>query len=79
MVAQTPNPFWSEVKAQALAGMMVAGAVGVCGGLGYLIHTVPRQLEQILNNQMEFKGRLESVERKVDDQDNRLIRLESNR
>lgn len=78
-MAPTPNPFWAEVKAQALAGVMVAGAVGICGGLGFLIHTVPRQLEQILSNQVEFKGRLEKVERQVDDQDNRLIRLETTR
>lgn len=78
-MAQSPNPFWQEVRAQALAGVMVAGAVGIFGGLGFLIHTVPKQLDQILANQGEFKGRLEKVERQVDDQGDRIIRLEAGR
>lgn len=76
-MAPSPNPFWAEVKAQATAGILVAVTIGVCGGIGYLIHTVPRQLDQVLSNQTEFKDRLGNVERKVDSQDDRLVRLEA--
>lgn len=78
-MAQTPNPFWAEVKAQALAGVMVAGAIAICGGLGYLIHRVPRQLDQVLENQKTFQGRLDTVERQADELTGRVIRLEATR
>lgn len=78
-MAQSPNPFWAEVKAQALAGIIVAGAIGVTGGIGYLIHRVPRQLDQVLENQQLFRGRLDTVERQVDEVTGRVIRLEASR
>lgn len=78
-MAPTPNPFWQEVRAQALAGILVAVSVGVCGGIGYLIHRVPRQLDQVLENQQTFRTEMDSVQREVRDQGNRLIRLEATR
>lgn len=78
-MAPTPNPFWQEVRAQATAGALIVVITAICGGLGYLIHTVPRQLDQVLDNQTTFRGRLDSVERKVETQQERLIRLEAER
>lgn len=77
-VAQTPG-FWQEVKAQAVAGMVVALSACIAGGIGYLIHTVPRQLDKVLDNQQVFKGRLEDVERQMDDVKGRVIKLEAER
>lgn len=77
-VAQAPG-FWKEVKAQAVAGMFVVLATGTAGGIGYLIHTVPRQLDKVLDNQQVFRVRLEDVERQMDDVKGRVIRLEAER
>lgn len=76
-MAPTPNAFWQEVRAQATAGALIVTITAICGGIGYLIHTVPRQLDQVLDNQTQFKGRLDTVERRVQDQGERLIRLEA--
>jgi hypothetical protein len=78
-MVMAPTPFWREVKAQAVAGTLVIVCTAICGGLGFLIYTVPRQLDQVLSNQTNFKGRLDDVERKVDDQGDRIIRLEARR
>lgn len=77
-MATTPG-FWREVRAQATAGAILISFGGIASGLGYLIHIVPRQLDKVIENQQLFKGRLDVVERKVNDQDDRLIRLESKR
>ena len=76
-MAPSPNPFWQEVRAQATAGVLIVVVTGICGGVAYLIHTVPRQLDQVLDNQQTFRGRLDQVERQVDDQGDRIIRLEA--
>lgn len=76
-MAPSPNPFWAEVRAQATAGTLVVVTGAILGGIVYLIHTVPTQLNQVLSNQGEFKGRLDTVERKVSDQGDRIIRLEA--
>lgn len=76
-MAQTPNAFWQEVKAQVTAGTLVVVTGAILGGIVYLIHTVPTQLNQVLDNQQVFRGRLEDVEKKVDNQGDRLIRLEA--
>lgn len=78
-MAQTPNPFWQEVKAQATAGTLVVVTSLILGGIVYLIHTVPTQLNLVLDNQQVFKGRLEDVEKRVDSQGDRIIRLEADR
>ena len=76
-MAQTPSPFWQEVKAQAVAGTLVVVTGAIFAGIVYLVHTVPTQLNQVLEKQTAIQTRLETVEKKVDDQDNRIIRLES--
>jgi hypothetical protein len=73
----TPSPFWSEVKAQAAAGTVVIIIGSILAGIVYLIHTVPRQLDEVLDNQAQSKGRIDVLERKVDNQGERLIRLEA--
>lgn len=78
-MAPNSNPFWREVRAQATAGTVVVLIGSIFAGIVYLVHTVPRQLDQVIDNQLQFRGRLEKVEQKVDDQDSRLIRLESRR
>lgn len=73
----TPSPlFWREVRAQAIAGTMVVVAASVLGGIGYLIHRVPAQLDRVLENQTLFRGRLEKLETEVDRHSERIIRLE---
>ena len=76
--------FWQEVKAQALAGAAVVLITATVGGIAYLIHTVPRQLTQVLENQQEIKTDLEANRRdtlenakKIGEHDGRLIRLET--
>ena len=76
--------FWQEVKAQALAGGAVVVITATVGGIGYLIHTVPRQLTQVLEKQQEIKTDLEVNRRdtlenakKIGEHDGRLIRLET--
>lgn len=76
-MAPSPSPFWQEVKAQAVAGTMVVVCTAIIGGIAYLVHTVPRQLDQVLDNQQVFKGRLDTVERRVENQGERIIRLEA--
>ena len=76
--------FWQEVKAQALAGAAVVLITATVGGIGYLIHTVPRQLTKVLEKQEEIKTDLEANRRdtlenakKISEHDGRLIRLET--
>lgn len=76
-MAPTPNPFWAEVRAQATAGVFIVVITAICGGIGYLIHTVPRQLDQVLDNQQMIKSRVDIIERRVDDVIPRVIRLEA--
>ena len=69
--------FWAEVRAQALAGTAVITAAGIFGGVVYLTHTVPRQLDKVLENQTMFRSRLDDLERKVDVHSEKIIRLEA--
>lgn len=68
--------FWHEVKTQALAGCAVVVMTAVVGGIGYLIHTVPKQLAEVLENQNEFKIEQNSLQRMVENHGHRLVRLE---
>lgn len=73
------NPFWREVKAQALAGTLVVVVTAIFGGIVYLVHTVPNKLDEVLSNQTTFKGRIDKLESEVDQHSERLIRLETRR
>ena len=54
--------FWKQVWAQAAAGLILAAA----GGIGYLVYSVPRQLDQVVNNQRIMLERFGAVERRLD-------------
>lgn len=76
-MAPTPIPLWREIKAQAIAGTLVVVAASTLGGIGYLIHRVPTQLDRVIENQTQFRGRLERIEREVDNHGDRIVRLEA--
>jgi hypothetical protein len=77
MAPSPPPGLWREVKAQAIAGILVVVGASTLGGIGYLIHRVPSQLDRVIENQTQFRGRLEVMERTVDQQGDRIIRLEA--
>lgn len=78
-MAPSPSPFWQEVKAQATAGTLVVAISAIFGGIVYLVHTVPGKLDEVINNQTQFKGRIDVLEREVDQHSERLIKLETRR
>jgi polyhydroxyalkanoate synthesis regulator phasin len=46
------------------------------GGIGYLIHTVPRKLDEVLSNQERFTQRMIVMEQRVEDLRTRVLKLE---
>lgn len=78
-MAPSPAPFWREVKAQVIAGTLVVVAASTLGGIAYLIHRVPSQLDRVIENQTQFRGRLEAMERTVDLHGDRIVRLEASK
>lgn len=80
-MAETPSgsSFWRGVKQEAAAGLLVLLAgVGITG-IGYLVYTVPSQLERVIQNQEQFKTRVDELENTVKDHDVRIIKLELRR
>jgi hypothetical protein len=80
-VSQTPSDtsFWRGVKQEAAAGLVVLLAGGAITGIGYLVYTVPSQLERVIQNQEQFKARVGELEDTVKDHDVRIIKLEMRR
>jgi hypothetical protein len=80
-VSQTPSDtsFWRGVKQEAAAGLVVHLAGGAITGIGYLVYTVPSQLERVIQNQEQFKARVGELEDTVKDHDVRIIKLEMRR
>lgn len=78
-----PSPsdtsFWRAVKQEAIAGLVVLLAGGAITGIGYLVYTVPSQLERVIQNQEQFKARVGELEDTVKDHDVRIIKLELRR
>ena len=70
---------WLEVKQEAIAVLLVVGAVSVVGGIGYIAYTVPHKLDRVISNQMEYKQRITDLEDEVKDHRDRITRLEVNR
>ena len=60
--------FWGQVWIHAAAGLILAAA----GGVGYLSYSVPRQLDQVLENQANMLSRFGNLEHRVDVQDQKL-------
>jgi hypothetical protein len=67
------------VKQEAAAGLVVLLAGGAITGIGYLVYTVPSQLERVIQNQEQFKARVGELEDTVKDHDVRIIKLELRR
>jgi len=67
------------VKQEAAAGLVVLLAGGAITGIGYLVYTVPSQLERVIQNQEQFKNRVSQLEDTVKDHDVRIIKLELRR
>lgn len=72
--------FWQQTLANAAAGLIIAAA----GGVGYLCWSVPRQLDQLLQNQRVMgdkfgiiENRLGKAEEKIETIDTRVTRIES--
>ena len=80
-MSQTPSDtsFWRGVKQEAAAGLVVLLAGGAITGIGYLVYTVPSQLERVIQNQEQFKARVGELENTVKDHDVRIIKLELRR
>jgi hypothetical protein len=80
-VAPSPSDtsFWRAVKQEAIAGLVVLLAGGGITGIGYLVYTVPSQLERVIQNQEQFKARVGELEDTVKDHDVRIIKLELRR
>ena len=80
-MSQTPSDttFWRGVKQEAAAGLVVLLAGGAITGIGYLVYTVPSQLERVIQNQEQFKNRVSQLEDTVKDHDVRIIKLELRR
>ena len=80
-MTQTPSDtsFWRGVKQEAAAGLVVLLAGGAITGIGYLVYTVPSQLERVIQNQEQFKARVGELEDTVKDHDVRIIKLELRR
>ena len=71
---------WQAALAQAAGGLILAGV----GGIGYLVYSVPRQLDQVLSNQKALVERYGTIERRVQrvedtvsELDNRVTRIEA--
>ena len=71
---------WQAALAQAAGGLILAGV----GGIGYLVYSVPRQLDQVLSNQKALVERYGTIERRVQrvedsvsELDNRVTRMEA--
>jgi hypothetical protein len=80
-VAPSPSDtsFWRAVKQEAIAGLVVLLAGGGITGIGYLVYTVPSQLDRVIQNQEQFKARVGELEDTVKDHDVRIIKLEMRR
>lgn len=83
-MAQSPGINWREIKEQAIAGTFVVLVTSIFGGIVFLIHKVPNQLDDVLKNQVrfretqvEFKEELKSLKSKVDVHGEKIIRLEA--
>lgn len=77
LMTPSPVPLWREVRANVIAGTLVVVATSILGGIAYLIHRVPTQLDRVIENQTQFRGRLELMERTVDQHGDRIVRLEA--
>lgn len=72
--------FWQEALSQAVGGLIIAAV----GGVGYLCWSVPKQLDQVLENQRQMverftqvEARMGKVEQDVNGLQIRVVKLEA--
>lgn len=78
-----PNrTFWLQVEQQVAAGLILS----MVAGIGYLVWSVPRQLDLVLQNQRQIseraaaiEARMTNIDGQIDGLDRRVTRLESRR
>ena len=75
-----------QVLEATAASLMAAAILATAGGMTWLVVSLPNKLQkmetqilQILSNQDQFSARFREIEKSVNDQDKRLIKLELNR
>lgn len=83
MAPSSPGPgrqFWREVEQQVAAGLILAAVAGI----GFLVWTLPRQLDAILANQKtiaeraaQLDVRMGKAEQQIDSIDSRVTTLEA--
>ena len=83
MAPSPPGPgrqFWREVEQQVAAGLILAAVAGI----GFLVWTLPRQLDAILANQKtiaeraaQLDVRMGEAEQQIDSIDSRVTTLEA--
>jgi cell division protein FtsB len=83
MAPSPPGPgrqFWREVEQQVAAGLILAAVAGI----GFLVWTLPRQLDAILANQKtiaeraaQLDVRMGKAEQQIDSIDSRVTTLEA--
>lgn len=49
------------------------------GGIAYLVYTVPSRLDDLLQSQARFEKQITALEDRVDDQGQRILKLELSR
>jgi hypothetical protein len=84
VTAADDNPLdWSSISSNVIATVLGAAVVAGLGSIFFLAYQVPRQQEQILDNQVEMKqamrdltDRLQRLEVNDRQQNERLIRQE---
>lgn len=53
--------FWQEALSQAAGGLILAAI----GGVGFLVYSVPRQLDQVIHTQEALTERFDAIEERV--------------
>lgn len=53
--------FWQQALSQAVGGLIIVAV----GGIGFLCYSLPRQLDQVLQNQRVMADRFGSIESRV--------------
>jgi hypothetical protein len=68
--------FWRGVKQETIAGIGVAATVALASGIFYLVYTVPTKLDDVLQNQIKFEEKMRTMDDRILDHEQRLIKLE---
>lgn len=72
----SPTPEEQELIEKIKANVLSWIAIGAIGGVLYLTYSVPRQLDQVLQNQAAFKVGQDTQEQEIKAMEIRIRRLE---